>query len=558
MKKRRIFVAAIFAFLLAATSCIKQVGETDLSIYNPQSFTFYNADLLDFMLFKDPVAKEITKRTGITLDIIPLRTSVEQDISMMITSDRYNDFIYAKSEINKLIENKAVIALDDWISPSGEHINLIEKYGQNLKDLYGDQLVKLRHTDGHIYTFGTYDVKNVINETYGYMQIQHAVLKELGYPRLQTLEDFSNAIRAYKKKHPTIQGQATIGLSLLTNGWLWYVGLSNPGNYSIGYPDDGQWIVDRETHRAQYKFLNPEMIQFYRWLNKLYDEGLLDPESFTQSEEVWKAKVASGTVLSLASPDWEFADPCKNLVADGMSERTYAYLPIVADAKKYKDPSLTDYGFSGGWGICISKDCKNPVLAFKFMDWMCSEEAQILTNWGIEGVNYEVVNGKRALPESEQKKIMSDSNYERESGVGLWTYPFPERGKGAQDSNGDWITKSSVQQIIDAYLPVEKETLKAYGAKMWTELFPQSDELPHPVHGQIWQYNLSKDLSRKVADADDFVHKTLIECIVNPPEEFDERWNSMVDSLKAMGMEEAGDQLSQIIQEKLKLWGVEN
>ena len=131
-------------------SCIKPVEETDLSIYNPQTFTFYDADLQTFILFKDPVAKEITKRTGITLDIIPLRTSVEQDISMMITSDRYQDFIYAKNEIAKLIEKNALIKLDDWISPSGEHINLIEKYGQNLRDLYGDELVKLRHTDGHI------------------------------------------------------------------------------------------------------------------------------------------------------------------------------------------------------------------------------------------------------------------------------------------------------------------------------------------------------------------------------------------------------------------------
>lgn len=550
-------LAAILALSLPMFfSCDKAVREDVLSPSNPRTLTFYNADMTDYILFKDPVAREITRRTGITLDITPLKTSVGQDISMMITADRYQDLIYAKSEITELIDKKAVIALDDWISPGGEHVNLIEAYGKNLKDLYGKELVKLRHTDGHIYSFGTYDVKNAVNETYGYMQIQHSVLKELGYPRLQTLEDFSNAIRAYKKKHPTIGGKATIGLSLLTSGWRWYVGLSNPGNYSIGYPDDGQWIVDRETHRAQYKFLNPEMATFYRWLNRLYADGLLDPESFTQSEEVWKAKVSSGTVLSLASPEWEFDEPCKNLVADGMSERTYAYLPIVADAKKYKDPSLTDYGFSGGWGISISKDCEDVILAFKFMDWMCSEEAQILTNWGIKGVNYEITDGKRSIPETEQQRILTDSDYSRKTGVGLWTYPFPERGKGAQDSNGDWITKNSVRQIIDSYLPVEKETLRAYGAKMWTELFPQSGELYKPLHGQIWQYNLSQDLSRKVSDADDFVHKTLIECIVNPADEFDARWSAMVEKLKEMGMEEAGDKLSEMIQEKLELWGV--
>ena len=535
-------------------SCIKTVDDKTLSIYNPATFTFYNGDLYTYLPFTDPVAKEITARTGITLELTPCRSSTTQEIPMMIASGRYQDFIYAKSGVSDLIEAGALIALDDWVSPEGEHVNLIEEYGKNFKALYGDEIVKLMHSDGHIYTFGTYEIKKAINETTGVMQIQHAVLKELGYPRMRTLDDFADALRAYKKKHPTIDGKKTIGLSLLTDDWYWYVGLSNPGNYTIGYPDDGQWIVDKNTHKAEYKFLNPEMSQFYKWLNGLYNEGLLDPESFTQNEDMWKSKILSGTVLSIASPDWGFTDLCKSLVADGMSERTYAYLPIVADAEKYKDPSLTDYGYSGGWGISISKSCKNVVLAFKFIDWMCSEEAQILTNWGIEGVNYAVQNGSRVVPEDEQKKISSDPDYSRKTGVELWTYPFPECGSGAKDKNGDWMTRNFTERIISSYLPVEKETLAAYGAKKWTDLFPQSDELYKPLHGQIWQYQLPKEINAIVDEADEYVRKALISCIINPPEEFDERWEKMVATLRERGVEKAGEKLSEIIHEKLEFW----
>lgn len=541
-------------FSLTFVSCIKTVGNQDLSPYNPITFTFYNGDSGEYLNFTDPVAKKITEITGVTLDVVPYRKSTSHDISMMIASNRYQDFIYAKSDLSQLIDSGAVIALDDWISPNGEHINLIEKYGQNFKTLYGDQLVKLKHSDGHIYTFGTYEIKKAINETTGIMQIQHAVLKDLGYPRLKNLDDFSNALRAYIKKHPTIDGKKTIGLSLLTKDWLWYVGLSNTGNYTIGYPDDGQWIVDRETHKAQYKFLNPEIDQYYRWLNKLYNEGLLDPESFVQDEAMWKSKVSSGRVLALASPDWEFDETVKNLVADGMSERTYAYLPIVADENKYLDPSLTDYGFSGGWGISISKQCQNVVLAFKFMDWMCSETAQILCNWGIENENYIVVNGRRTVPQYEKIKSNGDPEYSRTSGVGLWTYPFPQCGSGAKDKKGDWMTRTFRDQIISSYLPVEKETLDAYGVQTWAELFPQSNELYRPVHGQIWQYHLPKDVNDTVSAADDFVYKALVAAIINPVEEFDERWKLMVNTLKKMGLEKAGEKVSQIIEKKLELW----
>lgn len=546
--------AALCALPLFFISCGKQVQENELSEFNPVTFTFYSADMDGYTLFNDPVAKEITRKTGVTLELVPPKASNMQDIPTMIDSGKYCDLIYAKSEISKLIDADALVALDDWISPTGEHVNLIEKYGYNMKAMYGDQLVHLRHSDGHIYTFGTYEVKKAVTETAGILQIQHAVLKELGYPRLTTLDDFEAALKAYIKKHPTFNDMPTIGFSIVTDDWHWYVGLSNPGNYVIGYPDDGQWIVDRKTHKAVYKFLVPEMKLFYKWLNRLYNEGLLDPESFTQDEAVWTSKLISGRVLGTASPDWQLKDPQKVLAAESLDDRTYAYLPIVA-SPEYKDPSLTDYGYSGGWGISISKQCKNVELAFQFMNWMCSEEAQILTNWGIEGVNYVVKNGKRTIPPEEQEKIDTDPQYQKNTGVGQWVYPFPERGSGAVDKNGDWITRNSRERIVENYLPVERETLSAYGATMWTDLFPQPDELPKPEHGQIWQYNLPADVNILVSAADEYTYKSLVECIIGKEEDFDSSWEKMVEKLKDMGMEQAGEKVSALIKEKLILWG---
>ena len=45
------------------------------------------------------------------------------------------------------------------------------------------------------------------------------VVKELSYPRLVIVDDYENAIRTYIDKHPTIDGQPTIGLSLLAEYW---------------------------------------------------------------------------------------------------------------------------------------------------------------------------------------------------------------------------------------------------------------------------------------------------------------------------------------------------
>lgn len=538
--------ATLAAFLIACIALAGCSKKAEISSDNSITFTFFTADSTEDMPFTDPVALEIKKRTGVTLQVEHPVAGDAQAIPLMLASGEYPDLIYAKGELTKLIDAGAVISLDEYI----------EKYGTNMKKLYGNQIVKLRNSisDKHIYSAGTYGVKEQTLETTGTMQLQHAVLKELGYPEIRTLDEYGNAIRTYMKKYPEINGQKTIGLSLLIDTWQWYIDLSNPGNYTIGYPDDGQWIVDQNTLKAQYKFLNPEIYRYYKWLNKMNADGLLDPESFTQKEDVWKSKIASGRVLGITYPIWGYNDARMSLIQNNMSERTYAYLPVTAGAQ-FKDPSRKNYGYSGGWGVAISTSCKDPVRAFKFLDWMCSEEAQILCNWGIKDVNYYIdENGRRARTADEIHAAETDPDYSKKTGVGRWMYPFPMMGNAATDSNGDSISVISRDTIIAKYLPVEKETLAAYNANMWIDLFPTPEELGISKHGQVWQYALPSDINEKVTAADEYVKTTLAQLVLGDPEDFDRDWKSMQANLKKMGLDKAGDTLSELIAMKIKLW----
>ena len=531
------FFSIVFSlsFLLLLASCnIKNKNEDN----KPITFTMYTSDLTDSMPFDDPVAREITKRTGVILDLQYPKRSNADSISLMLVNNSYPDLIFVKNDLARFIKNKAVIPLDDYI----------EKYGQNMKKLYGSEIVKLRYSleDSSIYNVGTYELKRTINELSGNMQLQNAVLKEFGYPKVTTLEDYENIMQAYINKYPEINGHKTIGLSLLTDDWYWYVGLSNPGNYVLGLPDDGQWIVNQDTFESTYKFLYPEMKIFYKWLNKIYHKGLLDPESFTQTHDMWKNKLSGGYVLGTTYAYWGLTEIKKELENSGMTERTLAYLPVTA-GKSYMDPSLKDYGYSGGWGIAISVDCKDPVKAFKFLDWMCSEEAQILTNWGFEGIDY--------LYDSQGKRY-SITVSSKQNGVGQWLYPFPQGGTGYLDSTGNPLGKSQRETVIAEYNYAEKETLKAYGAEIWTELFPQPDDLGVSKHGQIWQYPLNAKSTAIIDNADAFVKSSLIEMILGPEGDFDAAWEKMQTELRKMGVEEVGLEVTELIKSKKELWSL--
>jgi putative aldouronate transport system substrate-binding protein len=371
---------------------------------------------------------------------------------------------------------------------------------------------------------------------------------------MRTLDDYERAIKAYMAKYPTIKGQKTIGLSLLVDTWQWYIDLSNPSGFLIGQPDNGQWFVNEQTLEAQYKFLHPDTKHFYKWLNRMNVEGILDPESFTQKEDVWRAKIAAGRVLGLSYPLWGYGEARTSLINDNMAERTYAYLPITIN-ESYQPATLKDAGLSGGWGIGITTACKDPERAFEFLDWMCSEEAQILVNWGIEGVNYQIVEGKRVVPDAEQRWSETDPDYGRKTGVGRWAYPFPMRGRGYIDSTGNYITRESPERIKQIYLPVERETLAAYGVEMWIDLFPSTESLGVSRHGAAWQYTLSPDVNAKITEADNYMKNALANIVLGKPENFESSWNKIVDDLRRMGLEGSGKALTDMIKDKIELWG---
>lgn len=514
----------------------------------PVTLTFFNADLTEDVSFDDPVAQKITEETGVTLEFQHPVGGDEQAIPLMIAGGDYPDMIFAKGDIGKLIGAGGVIKLDD----------LIEEKGDNLKAMYGDQIDRLRNSidDPSIYNVGTYGVESAYWETSGTTAIQLDVLRELGYPEINTIYDFEDALAEYIEKYPEIDGQKTIGLSLLGSDWRWLITVGNPAGFSLGIPDDGQWAIDDETGEATYKFTLPEIKEYFQWLNHMNDIGLLDPESFTHTHDTYISKISSGRVLGLADQDWNYGDAVNALLQDGKEWRTYAPLPVTL-SDEYQSQGLKDYGFAGGWGISITSTSEHQERAFEFLDWMASEEAQILTNWGVEGINYDIVDGKRVMKEEDRKRRNTDSDYPKETGVGYYTYPFPQWGNGAVDSNGQSITPDTQEDIIAEYTDAEKEVISEYGMESWIDWFPSTEELGVSKHGAAANYTIpsGSDLEIIQQKADEISEQKITQAILGKPEDFDAAWDEIQQDLIDAGIEQANDEMTKITQDVMELWG---
>ena len=367
-------------------------GETadDADDKSPITFEYFNADGKNGN-WDNPVAKAITEATGVTLDVsypVASQGDAKEDVALMIANDEYPDMIYAKGAATDLYQAGALIDMTD----------LIEKYGPNIKKMYGAELEKLKWSqdDPGIYQLSYSGVNQKTLTTGGSCQIQWAALKENDYKYPKTLDEYEKMIKSYLAAHPkTEDGLDMIGITMSASDWHWMITLGNPaGLIADASPDNGQWIIDDE-YNVHYKHVTDEEKEYFKWLCRMYNEGILDPNFATQTDDDYIAKVASGRVVAITDAEWHYSQCEATLVADGKVDQTYVGLPVTLREDQV-EKALLYQGTTVGWGMAITKSCEDPVRAIKFLDYLCSDEGQILYHWGIEGENYTM--GDDGLP----------------------------------------------------------------------------------------------------------------------------------------------------------------
>ncbi|GIP45245.1 ABC transporter substrate-binding protein [Paenibacillus sp. J45TS6] len=542
--------------MLFTAACGNTKGEepttADPDSNAPITFSFFGADTSPYWnKMQDAVGKKITEATGVTINAeYDIASGGGDDkIALMAASGDYPDMIFPKGNLSKLVDAGAMIDLTE----------LIEEHAPNIKKMYGEEMNRLKYSneDQAIYTIptnGSVDQQTFDNT--GGFELQHRVVKELGYPEIKTVEDFENALREYYKAHPTTEdGQPTIPLTLSADGWRSMITVTNPAVAATGGPDDGEYYINPETYEAMLHYKRPEEKEYFRWLNKMYNEGLLDKDTFIQKEDQYKAKIASGRVLGLIDQEWAYNDAEVALKNAGKDEMTYGHYPVTL-TPEFKRADFQPVG-SDGYGIGITENCEDPVRAIKFLDWMASDEAQVLRNWGVEGEHYNVEDGVRVIPADVQERKNNDNaNFTKESGIGLYFVFGPHYGDGVKDPSGNYYTTNFPEQIVASYSAGEKEALKGYGISTWKELFPTEEDFEVKEWGAAYNMPVPSDGKYQVIyqKTQDIVQKRVPEAIVSTTDKFDQVYDNMLAELDKAGAVEMEQQYTEWIKERVRLW----
>lgn len=473
------------------------------------------------------VYKYLKDKLGVTFNWDILVGEIAQKRGVMIAGEDYPDMIQINE--TQFIDAGALIPLED----------LIEKHAPNVRAHFGADWDKLRSPDGHIYYLTNWGIIRGRDQSPYYgssaMWIQKEVLKDAGYPKVVTMDQYFDLLVNYAKKNPTINGQKTIPFTILTYDWRAFC-LWNPPNFLAGNANDGNGIVNPNT--LEFKAFFPMDIskRWFKKLNELNAQGYIDRAAFADNYDQYLAKLASGRVLGIHDQRWQFQNGDDALRDSGMYNRTMAPLPIVFDESI--KPHYRDLPFPNlGRGVGISKKAKDPVRIVKFLNDLMSEEVQRTIEWGVEGEDWQRNDKGEPYRTAEQRVNWENNSWQEQNRALLVRDVFPTWEGSFTDGYPSDLSNYYPEREALAR-PEDKELWKAYGVTSYAELMDKDPpknplwyptwNMPNPPDGSDAQIALQR--------CDQTMRKYLPRVILAAPGDFDKLWAEYVKELDTNGL----------------------
>ncbi|MBQ8281392.1 MAG: hypothetical protein IJZ25_03210 [Lachnospiraceae bacterium] len=281
--------------------------------------------------------------------------------------------------------------LFDW-----EEDDLLADYGPYIKEHMNDALEKNREVSGtdKVYGFGhNVASSSESHESFFYTwDIRWDLYEDLGHPEVNNLDDLLELFKDMQELDPTDDaGNPTYAMSLWPDwdgNMVMYVKAMVTAYY--GHDELGLGNYDVNTGEFYY-CLDPsgpymEMLEFF---NKLYREGLLDPDSMTQTYDKMIEKVQNGGVFfSIFNYAGNAAFNSEEHIAN--NEIMRSLVPSEATPIVY---GMSTYGGNRVWSI--GAKTQYPELCMEIINWLCTPEGRLTMDYGPKGVCWDYdENGK--------------------------------------------------------------------------------------------------------------------------------------------------------------------
>jgi len=515
LKRKSLVLLLLMAITVAATSVMVSAQKT-------KTFTVFLSEPLPDYPGSTIIGDIIEKETGVKLQREYLVGDLETKVGLMIASGDLPDMLIAAHFTSLFKDAGMLIPLND----------LVEKHAPNIKRLYARHWEQLKQEDGNVYWLPIQAIPYGPDESrypeLGFF-ISKKVLKEAGWPKIKTLDEYFALIENYVKKHPTIKGEKTIGYVTLFDSWRSFA-TTNVPQHLLGYPNEGEFVPVLEEGKFVVRQYHTSYAAkaYYQKLNEMYNKGIVDKETFVLNYDQYIEKLSSGRVLGTFNQYWQVQEAQEILLRDD-PESIFIPFPVVLDELIEEYQRDIPY-IQATQGMCITTACKDPVGAIKFLDYLVKEETQILIQWGIKGVHYEVDENGLFYRTEEQNKLFRDPDWVRNVfGRPYFYNSFPSL-RGVDQNGNSFIPDRQPHLIYADSHPSEKEVMDAYGIKAFTEFYNKPrDRKYYP----LWTITMPAGSPAHIEQTrlKDVLHAHVPKMVMCKPKDFEKAWNDYVKAV---------------------------
>ena len=445
------------------------------------------------------IFKKIEDELGIKFEFEFLAGDLDETLAIKIAGEDYADLMDGGNSADTLINAGALINLMDYIS---------EEKTPNIWTHIQPYLGRLLYDDGSLYIIPNFgrnynaQIQNYCNGPAFWIQKQ--VLEWAGYPQVKTLNEYFDLIERFIAENPTNEdGNPYTGFEILCDDWRSFC-LRNPVQHLVGRPNDGDVLVDiNDNYRVEAFVIQPYAKPYYQKLNEEFHKGIINKDTFVQNYDQYIAKLSSGTVLGMFDQYWDFQSATDALVTAGMDKYTYIGLPLVYDPEYVDGKEIEEHYLNGavinvnrGYGISVN--CPYPERMVQLFETLLSDEWQTILEWGIEGEDYYVKDG-RFLRTDEQKKNSQSQPWKNANTAYALMDGLPKK-QGTRDDGNAWEPGNQPELYFDLMSDYDKDFLKAYGYKVPADFFNPPIELA--PYGEAWQIDYVNEPDVSIAETD--------------------------------------------------------
>lgn len=399
----------------------------------------------------------------------------------------------------------------DILTNAGTFIPLddyIDEYMPNFKSIIeSDPTMKALATsaDGHIY--GLPAKKPCRPTVANQMFINQTWLDNLGLSMPTTYEEFEEVLRAFKEQDANGNGDPNDEIPFGEGYADSVMFFCLPFGTTIGA--DGTYSMAIKDGNPVFLPTSEEYKEGVAWMNKCYEEGLIDPELFTQDDSMRDAKLMNETPLVGVAPGWT-AD-----ATFGGNSDQYVALPALTgpDGNKYisSDPEHWNYS---RYEFVVTSACEDPGALLSWVDKFYTEDASIQNFYGSFGVGVEKDEASGTYTVLEPGEGMSADTY-------AWVYSLRDFGpKYVEEGFNDKVNYAS--ENGDASKLALDETMKQYATEAYPNVSYTSDQL--------------NTLGTLYSDISSYVSVNQATWVTEGG--IEDQWDSYMDTLKQMGYDE--------------------